>query len=313
MIQSNAINLMTFDESMGPCEGVYLDMPAEKYHAIDLPSNSALQLLKESPLEAKYAKDNPPDDEDEDLLFGRALHTACLEPEKFAETYLVAGKCEATKKGDGKPCTNDGKIRSDGKWFCGVHSKGLKPDPTITVLTATQATAIAGMKARIESHPVTARMLKVPRQTEVSVIFRDAATGVLAKMRADWLMNGSNARWVVDIKSTRESGKKFFTSVIYNRGYYRQASMYLRGLAERGMVYDAFIIIAVKKTAPYKMGFYKVVDAALESGDDEITDLLLLYEQCEKSGEWPDSPTGDRIEEINLPAWAYKQIEREGE
>jgi hypothetical protein len=308
MIKADGIP--TIDEAIGPKIGVYHDMPADQYHAIDLPSNSILTMLKESPLEARYAKDNSPDDEDEDLLFGRALHTACLEPEKFASTYLVAGRCEAFKKGDGARCSNDGKIRSSGKWFCGVHGRGLEVDPTITVLTDSQATAIKGMKERIETHPITSRLLKVARQTEVTVIFRDPQTDIMAKMRADWLVNGVNARWVVDIKSTRDSGSQRFASAIYNYGYCRQGAMYLRGLASHGMLYEAFVIIAVKKTAPYKIGVYKISDKALESGDQEITDLLLLYDECERSGKWPDSPKGDRIEEITLTAWEFNRIEK---
>ena len=82
-----------------------------------------------------------------------------------------------------------------------------------------------------------------------------------------------------------------------------------RQFAKESFWYYHFTIIAVEKTRPYEVGIYRVIDSAVEAGEDEIKRLLELYARCLDSDDWPGYP--DEIKDIALPTWAWNRIEEE--
>lgn len=161
------------------------------------------------------------------------------------------------------------------------------------------------MAESVWGHTSARALLEDQGQRELSVVWDDPDTGTRCKMRADHVAEGISA--IVDIKTTPDASKRAFSRTIYQRGYYRQADMYLWGMSAHGRAYDDFVIIAVEKDPPYAVMPYRIKDKALEAGHDELLILLRRYAQCHRSGHWPGY--GEDVQEITLPPWARNQLE----
>src|SRR4051812_34967536 len=68
-----------------PDPGIYYDLPAKTYHALDACSKSSLDWIADySPMHLKWNREHPEEPTDA-LKFGSALHTMILEPAKFED------------------------------------------------------------------------------------------------------------------------------------------------------------------------------------------------------------------------------------
>ena len=75
------------------------NLPQNEYRTAEGVSRSELHVLARSPMHYKYAQDHPRE-ETPALTFGSALHCYVLEPERFADEYIVVGKIDRrTTKG----------------------------------------------------------------------------------------------------------------------------------------------------------------------------------------------------------------------
>ena len=290
-----------------PAVGIYRDMPAAEYHALPLPSNSLLGHLARSPLHCRHAMDHSTRPTPE-MALGTAFHSLVLEPARFAGRYVVAGTCSATK-GKGDPCFNAGKVYAGGAWLCGVHAKGVgnEADPE-SVLSGDDAHALRSMERAVLSHPWAGATLSLDGMTEVSVVFDDPATGVRCKMRADRVVTDPRRRCVVDLKSTADASDDALRRSVHQRGYHRQAAMYLRGLAAVGIEVGGFALVAVERDAPHGVNAVEVDPDALAAGNDELDRLLATWAECQSSGRWPGY--GDGVGTVGLPAWARRRDEQ---
>ena len=303
------MTMTALEQAIGLEPGVYYDLPAEEYHAIRLPSNSILSQLDRSPAHALHAMETPFEPSDE-MKLGTAMHMSLWEPERFERTYMKAGRCSAIKKGDGKPCENDGNIFHDGRWVCGVHGKGIVMDPTIQIVTESMMTSIRGMTESIQNHPSARRLLDRPSKQEATIIFRDPATEIMCKMRVDRLIQWSASQYVIaDLKTTSDSSEDGFSFSAFKRGYFRQGAMYIRGAHAVGLNVAKFVDMAVESDAPFNCSTYQFDDADLSLAHEEVTQLLLEYDNCEKTGKWPGY--SENFVTLRMPDSSRRKLEKE--
>lgn len=268
---------------------VVLGMPEAEYHALPHCSNSRLTILQDrSPAHVLASMQVTRKDTDE-LLLGRAIHCAVLEPDRFPSSYVrgVAG---------------DGRTKAVQE----ARAALVAEYPGATVLKPDHFEIAIAARDAVRAHPTAAALLARVADTEVTAIWEEPEHEQLpCKLRADGLAPSIEA--VVDLKTTTNASRDAFEKSIWNYGYARQAVFYRRGLAAAGA--DGFshhVIIAVEKEPPFAVAVYELLPEAEEAAAQQLRRLLPLYARCWKANEWPAYPT--EITYIGLPAWAYGRV-----
>jgi PDDEXK-like domain of unknown function (DUF3799) len=165
--------------------------------------------------------------------------------------------------------------------------------------------AAHAMAKAVKAHPLAAKLLR-NGQPERTLIWRDPATGVMCRAKADWLREDG----IVDLKTCESAAPDALSKSAHNFGYAIQAPFYLRGhrseswrfMNPYGPVEPFFVHIAVEKTPPYLVHVNQLTERAMAWGDRQVSQALEIFRDCQESGEWPGYPT-DEITDIDLPAW----------
>lgn len=293
--------------------GLHLDLPAKDYFALPYASASLLGAIKRSPAHARQMSAES-SIQTSAMKFGTACHYAILQPELFRKLYTVADQCAAilsSGRNRGSRCSNSGIVARGTEWYCGMHDpeNGEVPDDVRDVLRADDFDKCLRMADAVLAHPAARALLEAKTHAEASAIWTDRETSVRCKLRADMLCAGGI---VSDLKTTADAGRDSFERSIFKYGYYRQAAMYLNGLGEMSFVpgYEHFCIVAVESAAPFAVAVYRLQDDVIDAGREEVSRLLKVWAECERTGEWPGYDW--RFQDVSLPDYAWKQLEQVG-
>jgi hypothetical protein len=154
------------------------------------------------------------------------------------------------------------------------------------------------MASAIYVHPIAGRLLR-GGQAEKTLIWRDEATGVLCRAKADYLRPDG----IVDVKTAADACEDALSKAAVNHGYAVQAPFYLRGFRDRFPGVEPFFVhIAVEKEPPYLVHVTQLTGRALTWGDRQVSQALEIFRDCTASGVWPGYPLHE-ITDIDLPAW----------
>jgi hypothetical protein len=210
------------------------------------------------------------------LVLGTLCHLAVLEPEQLPTAFAV------------RPAGLDFRTKDGKAW---KEAQGDKP-----ILDETEAAMLDGMSKSVAAHPAAAALLD-GAQREVS-LFKEHRTGLKLKGRLDVLGNG----YVADVKTAEAGDAGGFAAAVFRYNYHVQAAMYcqLAGV-------ERFSFITVEKTPPYAVAVYDLSAKALQVGLEALNFALEAIADCTEAGEWPAYSC--RPEVIDLPGWAYKQLE----
>jgi hypothetical protein len=266
-----------------------LYMQANQYHSHPAVGHSGLVRVMRSPAHYREYVTNPPEPTPA-MQLGTALHTALLEPDRFAEAFVVAPKFDRRTK-EGKTAAEAWEAENAGK----------------TPLTADQMTAIEQMVASIRAHTGAARLLS-NGLAEMSGFWVDQETGIECKCRPDFLAvekdRPEQVTAIVDVKSCSDASADGFARAIATLGYDVQTAFYQDGLKALTGRAIPFYFIAVEKDAPYAVACYKASDEVIEIGRAKYRATLQLLKWCRDNDQWPGYQPNGEIEEINLPRWA---------
>lgn len=284
-----------------PEPGVYYDMPAEEYHAIDALNATTLGAFVKSGLHGEYHLSQRTEPSGA-LWFGSAMHAAILEPELFMEQMIV-----------------DEKIGPSAEV---AHRKAMEEYPGAFLLRKGWKEQIDAMTNATMRHQVAKYLLRgTTGRNEVTMIWHIVKTiggrqvVIPCKARCDRFIEAfepfpgaGEVSGIVDIKSTRDSSYDGMEKSIANFGYHRQAAWYLTGAVKCGLIdkfHDhSYTIVAIEKSAPYPVGVYPIAVSALKYGLDECVAGLRAYVKYRTLGHAP-GPT-DSTHPIGLPNWAMK-------
>lgn len=259
---------------------------------------STLKFLAVSPALLRWRIEHPQPDSPA-LRLGRAIHCFVLTPE-LAAGWVAASSCAATTKA-GAPCSADGSLYLDGKWYCRVRghapaTAGPPPDG-IEVLDG-ESLALARLCAqRVREHPVASRTL----------------TGGAAEESLEWTMDGVACRgrldylrdYVVDLKSTRTETRREFAREVAQHLYHAQVAWYSDGAVAAGRLPSPAPtprLISVSTAEPYDVAVYECGPEVIEAGRVVYRELLRRYAECLAAGWWPGH-TPD-LQWLDLPQWA---------
>ena len=136
------------------------------------------------------------------------------------------------------------------------------------VLTADEMDECRDLSRAVGAHPVAAELLKSPGHREVSLVWKDALSGLLCKARPDAFVKWDGYSTIVDLKTTRDASPRGFAREVAIHGYHLQAAWYLAGADVLSPVARRFVFVAVEKTPPYCVGLYELDSAALDAGSN---------------------------------------------
>lgn len=266
-----------------PAPGVYADVPFAEYFRWNAASSSRLSLLVQSPAHLRASLDGKSEDTTS-LRIGRAAHMAILEPEKFGAEFARA------PEGDGRTTA----VR---------EAKAALEASGKVALSPAEWDRTVGIRQAVRSHPSAWPLLSGEGRSELSLVWVDPTTGVTCKARHDRhspLMAGGA---IVDVKTTRDASRSSFEKAIFGYGYHRQAAFYAEGAEQCGLPTEHSVIVAVENEAPFAVAVYRLSDAALDAGWEEVKALLGLYGRCQATNQWPGYPT--EVQDVSLPDWAW--------
>jgi hypothetical protein len=269
-----------------PAPGIY-ELTDEEYFgpplaSTTLSSTGARELLKPGgPARFRHNADAGTVETKRAYDVGHAVHTIVLGSGPDVVLFPGTGKNpEAWQTGADKEAVTA--LRAEGK---------------VPLRPADYRTAHA-MAVAVAVHPTASKLLR-HGQPERTLIWRDEATGVLCRLKADWLRPDG----IVDVKTAVDASEDALSKAAHNHGYAVQAPFYLRGFRDRFPGVDPFFaFIAVEKEPPYLVHVNQLTERALAWGDRQVSQAMEIYRDCQASGVWPGYPLHE-ITEIDLPVW----------
>lgn len=251
--------------------------PAE-YAALDAVNWSTLKVLRRSPLHYQHARANPRADADY-LAMGRAVHTAVLEPDRFALDYAIW----------------TGERRAGKAWEAFKEANAAR-----TILTEREYGTCLAIRDAVRAHPRAAAYLE-RGQAERAIVWTDAATGLRCKARLDFISSSRPA--VVDLKTARSVEPRRFGTASAQLLYHGQLAFYRAGWrAVTGADLDP-VILAVESEAPHDVVVYRFEEETRDEGDALAAALLEQLAERRRSGDWPGIDRGEE-QLLALPRWA---------
>lgn len=256
------------------------DLSNEAYHASSAISKSGLDLIARSPAHYAYRSPSAPS---RAMEIGTAIHTALLEPDRYASEYVTVD-CEDRR--------------------ASAYKEAVKVHGSERVLTRAESDKIGGMSASVQGNPHAQALLKHDfAATEVSILTVDPETGVNVKCRFD-LLAGNKA---LDLKKTQDARPDAFAKSVANYRYMVQAAFYTDVYRwETGMELKAFGFLVVEEEMPHASAIYVLDDDAIQYGRKLYRRDLNRYAECLNANEWPSVDQTPQI--LSLPSWVYKEV-----
>lgn len=271
------------------------NMPMADYRAHEGVSSTDLKNMQRSPAYA-YLR---PDKGSDAKAWGSAVHTAILEPDMLYKRYAA------------DPCDEDGGYRKG--WRNTGEYKELLAErlaqPGIDgVLTLDEFADLERITESVSKHEIGAQLHDLPGMREASIFQPDEETGLIRKVRPDWLI--PSARMIVDVKTCRDHRPGALARACKSYGYHISAAYYL-DTADCEMPVEHFVLLAINSEAPFEIAAYTLDRDSIEQGRKEYREALARYADCAKRGEWPGG--SGRIEEIRIPDWSIDYYKSEGD
>lgn len=273
----------TFPASTAP--EVAFGLPYDTYARWDAVNHTVLRLFNRTPAHAREAMVNPPN-QTKAQHFGRAVHAAILEPEKFEATWVPAPKHEKRTTAEKRAWAR------------------LQVEHPGEILPQEEYDLCLRMRDSVWAHPTAAEILKGDGRNEASFRWLDPETGVRCKLRLDRLTTLASWSVIVDLKTAKNASQVAFSRDLHKFHYHQQAAMYLEGVNVVAPRDRKFLFIVVEKAPPFCVAVYELEDDALEVGRDEYHKHLRTYAECMASGVWPGYDQGAGY--VSLPSWAFK-------
>ncbi len=264
--------------------GKHAGLSREQYDAIDAVNQSSLKaLVRQSPMHYRHALEHP-EAPSAAMELGTAVHLACYEPARFAESVVAAPDVDRRTKA-GREAYEAFQAEAAGK----------------IILAADDHDRVTAMQQAVLAHPAARRAVGLAGDREVTLVWDDAETGVRCKGRLDHL--SANATVVLDLKTTRNAHPAAFSADIDKLNYHVQAAFYVDGVvATLGGEPPSFVFVVVESEAPHAVAVYELGAASIELGRIKYREALSVYAECRRTGRWPGY--ADFITEIEVPAWA---------
>ena len=175
------INVTEYKEGMQIVPPMFIEnMPNDAYHSYpEGISSTGLKSVLRSPAHYKFQAARTPS---RAMEIGTAIHTALLEPDRFAADYVLLREVKDRKASE--------------------YKQAVKTHGTEVVLTAGESDNVIGMQEAVLSNPLMRSRLTGEGWRELSLFVRDPDTQVLIRVRYDLLLTDGT---IVDVKKTQDA------------------------------------------------------------------------------------------------------------
>ncbi len=264
-----------------------------EYRKLDAVANSTLLLMQHNPSDVEWLKHAPTDVTKAAAAdFGKALHAAILEPEKFDDAVYISSVAGRTTK---------------------TFSKDIEENPDKIVLTESEAQQIRIMQASGMAHPAFAACLNAESFKESSIIVHDKERGIDLKIRPD-IDAVESKGFIANLKTTASlddwRNDRGWINPIVKFNYWHDAcySLYVAGLFY-GRPVDIFKWAVLQKSASlgrYPVSCFTITKQRLidEGFYDQMLRNLDEYARRYHSNDWcqdEDLPMfGDSMEIVEV-------------
>ena len=281
-------------------EGVFLNLPSDRYHAAPGFSHSmSLHMDPPSRLPVYLTKREKPT---QYMIMGTLAHAFALEPDKPlpfiamkpeqypapADSSLVKSK----KVTVGDMVDWNGNANYCKKWAADREAEGS------VVVTQSELDELDGMVRALNYHPIVGPAL-ANSLTEVSVFHAhsDGDDNVLRKCRIDIVPIGKNA--LLDVKTVDEASEYTSRSKLEYEGWDTQAANNtdLFNYQNPDDYRSEFGFVLIERKPPHVIYLCHVGQKYMERGRAKMAERIHAYAQCWKSGIWPgNTPQWNMIE-----------------
>ena len=270
----------------------FIDISAEEYHADkEILGHSALVEILKSP-KHYYHRISNPHVPTASLEFGTALHAALLEPERFAETYIVSPKFDRrTKEG-----------KADAAAWEEAHKGAVSVDEA-------ELRKLQGMQKAVFEHSGAKKLLS-KCYVEMSYFWTDEDTGFQCRVRPDVLALDDQGDVIaaIDVKSTSNASKDKFQKSVMDYGYDLNAAFYSDAIERAIGRRVPYYFLAVESAEPYGVALYKAGQSMLDVGRDKYRSALQLLQWCRENDRWPSYQPFGEFEDLEIPEWYARRL-----
>lgn len=258
------------------------NLPEEDYHSNAALSKTALWTLYNK---TPYHFFHRAKKETGAMKFGKAAHTAILEPSQFEERFV---KGPDDRRGN--------------KWKDAMEAAGEK-----TLLTASEYDDALFMRDVLMKDATLYKLLNGKSLVEQSAFWNDG--GVDMRCRPDFVR--PDLKLMIDLKSTTDASPYSFAKRVAEFGYHMQEAVYTHGWKEAGgCQIEQFLFLTVEKEPPFAYAIYELEPQAVQEGWLAYQSALDKYRECVKNNYWPSYNEG--VVSLDLPKYAYTLSKQEG-
>lgn len=301
------------------------DLPHAQYLEIEAASSSSLHaILKQSPKHVRERADKPSSAK----ALGTVAHALILEPNGAGADILVKPEGISLATNAGKralaewiveslgcgypdvPALENGKARAEGKILDDMLAL-LNPQLAESgriVCSAVEFEKASRMRDNILAKPIGRVLFEDDGRAEQSFFANDPSTGVLCKIRPDWMPLGHEV--IVDLKTTVDPSWEKWVRHVQEYGYDLQCTLYpmIERVVQGNPAEKTFIWAIVESEPPYDVVFREPDKDRIRTGKARLNKALATWSLCEKLGKWPglgwDWTTNQYVvEQVPPPGW----------
>lgn len=304
-----------------PCPFMHriLKVPDEDYFAFDAANQSLISWHDDSAAHCRARMLRKVDSDSPALAFGRAVHCAIFENEKFGSLYAVKEDKpkEPERPADLKDVTRRsaaGKLLLESwekNWLPGYNKlveEWEERNKGKTFLKAEEFEAIYQIAGKTAHDPFIRQFVE-GGHSEVMLVAYHQEFRVWMKCKVDNLL--LDKKIIVDLKTTRDTAEKF-KSDLFKKDYDVQGAYY-RDLVELalGIKVRANIILSVEKFPPYEPSVFMLSNEAYDLGREIYRRQLAQHAICLLTNRWEGYKR--EVKPVTPPNWKIRRERPEEE
>ena len=270
------------------------DLSNEDYHAMtDILSKSTLDLFAKMPGTYKAHIDGRLKRKESDSMsLGTVTHTRILEPETYADRYVVnvEGLRSNSKAYEALAAANPGKEL--------ISVKEHEASELMAQSVMEKLDRIAAVHGGVNPFRLKGGV------TEHSLFWTHPTTGLRLRTRPDWMIYQKDGpSFIIDVKRTRDASPGVFDKSTETFRYDVSAAFYSDGFeAVFGRAPDAYLLVCVESESPHHTCVRFATPEIIQRGREAYEHDLDGITRCARHDVWPDYP--DDFIPMGLPKYA---------